>query len=267
MNTQTAPRIDGIPARAMFEQPFTERTRTFLRLEQLFDRAHHAASRKGRWDSYHGAGTVLEILALLNRGDLRSEILKEADRIGQSLRRMADHAAVDTLALEAALKRVEEIRRHLLAGSSPDRALRENDFLTMIGQRLSIPGGTCGFDLPRLQAWMELPASDRLQHVEDWLAQLEPLKQGVCEILALYRESAEPARECASRGFFQHSFQPGAPVCQMLQVFVPEGTGIYPEISGNRQRFTIRFMHLGDLSGQARPVREDVDFGLALCQL
>lgn len=268
MNTQAGvPKIDGAPARAMYEQPFEERIRTLLRMEQLFDRARHAASRKGRWDSFHGAGTILEILDLLNRGDLRGEILKETDGLTNALRRLNHHEGVDPKALEQALARLETIRKRLVDGPTPGRSLRDHEFLAMIRQRLAMPGGTCGFDLPRLQAWMELPANRRLADIEAWLEELEPLESGVNGLLELIRESARPVRESAPRGLYRHHFAEASQSCRMVQIFLPQGSGLFPEISGNRQRFTVRFMQLGSLSGPARPIQEDVDFGIALCQL
>lgn len=268
MNAQASlPRINGAPARAMYEQPFEERIRTFLRMEQLFDRARHTASRKGRWDSFHGAGTILEILDLLNRGDLRREILKETDGLTGALKRLNNHEGVDPGALENALARLDTIRNALVEGESPGKSLRGHEFLSMVRQRLSMPGGTCGFDLPRLQAWMELPAAQRLADLEAWLDELAPLESGVTELLALIRESARPVQESAPGGLYRHHFNEGGQACRMVQIFLPQGSGMFPEISGNRQRFTVRFMQLGTLSGPARPIQEDVDFGIALCQL
>ena len=39
--------------------------------------------------------------------------------------------------------------------------LLEKDWLTAIRSRISIPGGTCEFDLPAYHAWQHLPAEER----------------------------------------------------------------------------------------------------------
>jgi cell division protein ZapD len=252
--------------RVVYEQPLTEQVRSFLRLEHLFRRARHTLSRQSSWDSLNGAETVLELLALLNRGDIRREILKEADRISHALKDYSNHEGVDETRLTGVLENLRTVREELGAGQhSPDRALRENDFLAMIQQRLSIPGGTCGFDLPRLHAWLEQAPDERKPELEAWLNQLAPIEQGIGELLKLIRDSAAEKPHVAVRGFFRHT-PPSEPRCRLIRVTVNEN-GVFPEISGNRHRFTVRFLHLGDLAGQARPLSEDVHFGLALCQL
>ncbi|MDQ2069494.1 cell division protein ZapD [Natronospira bacteriovora] len=253
-------------SRVIYEQPLTEQVRSFLRLEHLFRRARHAVSRQSSWDSLCGAETVLELLALLSRGDIRREVLKEADRIARALKDYSNHEGVDENRLSGVLDRLRSMREHLGAGTvSPDRPLRENDFLAMIQQRRSIPGGSCGFDLPRLHAWLEQPADVRKPDLEAWLEQLAPLENGINELLKLIRGSASENSHVAVRGFFRHT-PPSEPPCRLIRVTVAD-YGIFPEISGNRHRFTIRFLAIGDLAGQARPLSEDVSFGLSLCQL
>ncbi|MCP1726118.1 cell division protein ZapD [Natronospira proteinivora] len=253
-------------ARVTYEQPFNEQIRTFLRLEHLFRRARHAVSRQSAWDSLSGAETVLEILALMGRGDVRRALLKETDRLCQALRDYSHHEGVDKKRLNGVLDQLAIVREGLSAGQmSPDRPLRENDFLAMIQQRLSIPGGTCGFDLPRLHAWLEQSAEDRKPDVEAWLEQLSPIEAAVKEVLKLIRGSAQEEPCTAIRGFYRSNLG-GEPNCRMVRVTIAQ-PGLYPEISGNRHRFTVRFLNLGDLAGQADPVSDDVHFGLALCQL
>ncbi|MEA5444827.1 cell division protein ZapD [Gammaproteobacteria bacterium AB-CW1] len=253
-------------SRIVFEQPFSEQIRTFLRLEHLFRRARHGLSRQSPWDSLSGAETVLEILALLGRGDVRRALLKETDRISQALQDYSHRDGVDETRLAGVLEELRTVRENLGRDQiSPDRPLRENDFLAMIQQRLSIPGGTCGFDLPRLHAWLELAADQRKPELAGWLDQLSPLEDAVRELLQLIRGSAVEQPELAKRGFYMQS-PSGSQDCRMVRVVVREA-GLYPEISGNRHRFTVRFLKLGELAGQAEPVAEDVSFGLALCQL
>jgi len=253
-------------ARVVYEQPFNEQVRTFLRLEHLFRRARHAVSRQSAWDSLSGAEVVLEILAMMSRGDIRRELLKEADRISKALRDYSQHEGVDERRLSGVLERLKDVRESLSAGQvSPDRPLREHDFLAMIQQRMTIPGGTCGFDLPRLHAWLEQSADQRKPDVEAWLDQLSPIEDSVKELLKLIRGSAHEQPVTAVRGFYRHTLS-GEPDCRMVRVSVSV-PGLYPEISGNRHRFTVRFLALGDLSGQAEPLAEDVHFGLSLCQL
>ena len=61
----------------IYEQPLTERVRTFLRLEFLFEQCLYHVGLQSRWDSRAAIAGILEITTLLTRGDVRTEVLKE----------------------------------------------------------------------------------------------------------------------------------------------------------------------------------------------
>jgi cell division protein ZapD len=69
----------------------------------------------------------------------------------------------------------------------------------------------------------------------------------------------------AGGGFFQEALDVQAPA-QLVRVGLPNGSGIYPEVSGHRSRFSIRFMRI-ESKGRPAPVSHDVDFRLTCCVL
>ena len=58
-----------------FEQPLNERTRTFMRVEQLFARCKFFAEKDSAWDSHFALTTLLELIGLASRGDLKRELI------------------------------------------------------------------------------------------------------------------------------------------------------------------------------------------------
>ncbi len=52
---------------------------------------------------------------------------------------------------------------------------------------------------------------------------------------------------------------------QLLQVQLPEGATLYPEISAGKQRFSLRFVELGLLDERGKQSAENVSFHLKLC--
>ncbi|MCL5799202.1 MAG: cell division protein ZapD, partial [Gammaproteobacteria bacterium] len=83
MNTP-APASDEI----VFEHPLGERMRLFLRLEALLLRLHELRQRGGRpLEATLAAQSLLELGELLGRGDVRTEVLKELERLELLLRR------------------------------------------------------------------------------------------------------------------------------------------------------------------------------------
>ena len=75
----------GAARRVEFEQPLTERLRTFLRLEFLYEQARFHMESDADFSSRAVIATLLDIKAILLRGDVRADVLKELERHGQQL--------------------------------------------------------------------------------------------------------------------------------------------------------------------------------------
>ena len=128
----------------------------------------------------------------------------------------------------------------------------------LVRQRLSIPGGCCSFDLPTLHIWLHLPQSHRDAQVETWLASLNPLNQALSLVLDLIRNSAPFRKQTSLNGFYQDNGEDA----DLLRLQLPLDSQLYPQISGHKSRFAIRFMPLDSENGQ---VPERLDFDLACC--
>ncbi|HEY5565890.1 MAG TPA: cell division protein ZapD, partial [Gammaproteobacteria bacterium] len=68
-----------------FEQPLNERMRTFLRLEFLYRQATFHAGDSTDFGARAAVGSLLEILTIVGRGDVRADVLKELDRHAELL--------------------------------------------------------------------------------------------------------------------------------------------------------------------------------------
>ncbi len=260
----------GTRARArvvVYEQPLNERVRTLLRLEMLFRRTRHSLARSTPWDSRAALEGLLEIMAITGRSDLRSEILKELERLAGVLGELASDPRVDQQRLARVLGEMEALVDVLRHGNGRfGDALKDNEFLAAVRQRVAIPGGTCGFDVPALQFWLEQPPELRRGDLEAWLAVFAPVETAAELILRLIRESAVPTRVVAEGGFFQRNLE-GGRLCQMVRVGLPDGQGLYPEVSGGRHRVTVRFLEHDIRGGRPRQTARDVPFDFTCCTL
>ena len=251
----------------VYEQPLNERIRAMLRLEYLIERAAYRLDGPTVWDSRASLEAILDILALLTRADLKAEMIKELERHAATLEGLRGNPGVDSHRLDEIL---EEIRRPLLAlravDNVPGSELRQNELLSVVRQRSSIPAGTCSFDVPTYQYWLERPAEERVSQLSAWLGAFDLVRDAVTLSLRLVRQSARVSREVAAGGFFQRNIDPSVPY-QMIRVVIPASAPWFPEISGGRHRFTVRFM--GSTGPEARPtqVAEDVDFELQCCAM
>ena len=249
-----------------YEQPLNERIRTFLRLEFLFAQAEHSLRGETHWDSRAALASLLDILNLFSRNDLKSEVIKELERQAANLAPLEKLPGVDKQRLNQVLGEMERLIDKLyVTPSQVGQMLRNNEFLCSVKQRSSIPGGTCDFDLPGYHYWLQQPPAKRLADLEAWLGEFATIRDALQLILRQVRESAPPRPVVAPGGFYQQALDTNTPF-QLIRAIVPADTPFFAEISGGKHRFTIRFM---ELKMMERPVQtdRDVKFHLACCAL
>ena len=254
-------------SRVIYEQPLSERMRAFLRLEFLFERARFQLNATDTWASRTAMETIIDVLAVMSRSDLKKELLKELERQSTTLEGLTSNPNVDSVQLEKILGQVRHVLGTLHSGeSTPGFDLRGIELLSAVRQRSSIPAGTCGFDLPAYHFWLQRPAEDRLEDLHEWLSRFDCLCAATGLCLQLVRESAQATREVATGGFFQRTLETSTP-CQMIRVSLPYHAQCYPEISAGRHRFTVRFMLPGRGVGRPSQTDYDVEFDLLCCVL
>ncbi|MEM7277421.1 MAG: cell division protein ZapD [Pseudomonadota bacterium] len=262
---------ENVPSRSAntsngeYEQPLTERLRTFLRLEFLYQQLLFHTENESDWSSRAAISSLLEINAILMRGDVRSEVLKELERQIDTLQRFQSQPGVDNSRLSAILNNLNELREDLQkTGPHFLQDLKDCEFLSAIKHRSAIPGGTCEFDLPDYSFWLRQDYPARLTALNRWIACLRPICDAVMEMMWLTREGAPIEERIAERGMFQYTVNRELP-CRLLRVIVPAGENYYPEISGSQHRFTIRFMTWSDVDSRSVQIAEDINFKFSIC--
>src|SRR5690606_28135325 len=132
----------GVAAPLIYEQPLNERMRTFLRLDYLYNQALYHNEKASQWGSRAAVSSLLDILAITTRGDVRAEVLKEIERHLVQLEGFASKPGVDAARLRALINNLSRLRSALsAAGGSYLQPLRESEFLAAIKHRSAIPGG------------------------------------------------------------------------------------------------------------------------------
>ncbi len=248
-----------------YEQPLNERMRTFMRLEFLYQQLLYNYEFDSSWAARGTISSLLEIMAILTRGDVRGEVHKELDVQIETLKRFQSQPEVDSGRLGTLLANLMTNREEVDAiGTQFIQPLKDCEFLSSIKHRSSSPGGTCEFDLPEFSHWLRQPFPRRQQDMTKWLEAIRPLCDAVTEMLWLIRESAQPTDRTAINGMYQHRMQKDAS-CRVLRVTLPESSKLYPEISGSQHRFTIRFLEWSTIDSRAVQTGHDVKFKLSVC--
>ena len=85
-------------------------------------------------------------------------------------------------------------------------------------------------------------------------------------ILRLIRESSNPRQVTATGGFYQQQLDSGTPV-QLVRVVMPFAADVFPEISGGKHRFTVRFSSQRQTGSRPTQSQDDIRFELQCCGL
>jgi len=249
----------------VFEQPLTERLRTFLRIELLYRQALFPSLAPTDLSTRAAVSSLLEIMIILGRGDTRAEVLNELEHQNDTLAGYQKQREVDLERLNELLSRIEKLRAKLTdAGTTFMNPLKHSDFLNAIKHRSAIPGGTCIFDLPDYGFWLRLPYEERANQFHAWTNTLAPVCDAVTEVLWLTRETTEPEKKTAEGGLYQHRFGQNKGK-KLVRVFLADSARVYPEISAGKHNFAVRFVEWKGIDSPRVEISGDVIFLLALC--
>lgn len=248
----------------LYEYPFNERLRTYLRLEQLFRRLGELIARTHPLDHHFALVTMFEVMDVAARADLKADVLKDLERHKHQFDAYRGNPSISEAALDAVTAQLDHCFAALNAQTGKaGQALTENDWLMSIRSRVGIPGGTCGFDLPAYYAWQHHGPEQRQNDLHHWAATLAPLADSVYLLLRLLRDSGMPQKVAADRGQFQQNLPPGR-TFQLLRLRIDPALGLVPEISGNRLIVSVRLMRQEE-GGKLVASQEDAAFELTLC--
>ncbi|HEY2037589.1 MAG TPA: cell division protein ZapD [Steroidobacteraceae bacterium] len=250
----------------IFEQPLNERMRTFLRLDFLYSQALYHNETGSQWGTRAAVTSLIDILAIITRSDVRSDALKELERQLTSLGEFQSKPGVDTNRLKALITNLTRLRSELVnnAGVANLQPLKDSEFLNAIKHRSSIPGGTCEFDLPDYLYWLSQPDEIRVRAFNQWLTLLRPLCDAVSELIWLIRQNGRTRQETAQGGNFTITFDRENPL-QLLRIVLPASMGLYPEVSGSHHRCNMRFLSWKGVGERATQADSDVKFLLTCC--
>lgn len=248
----------------VYEYPFNERIRTLLRLESLHRKFTFFLQQESFLQHHVALTTMFEMLEVVGRGDLKSDLLQELERQKNVLYSYQSNPAVESAALQSILTEIEQVSAALsgMQGKTGQH-IKENDWLMAIRGRAAIPGGACEFDLPSYYAWQQQPANQRYENLSAWYAPLMPFFNAVEMVIRLLRESIHLSKQMtAVAGNFQLPLH--GKHYQMARLVLDPVLGAVPEISANKYVLMIRFVSQGTET-RVKTCDADIPFQLILC--
>jgi len=254
LNTQT-----------IYEFPLNERIRVFMRLEQLFQQLSHFMTGSSIFDKRAAINTLLDILTIFGRSDLKSELIKELERHAKVLGHLSSSQDVDNQKLQTILAELGQASRNLYNTTGKVGAsVLESGLFQSISQRSAIPGGSCSFDLPAFHYWLEQSQEEQQKDLDQWMQPFADIRIAIDLVLGFIRQSSMPKQEIAQAGFFQLALDQSHPV-QILRVGIPVSVHSFAEISGGKHRFSIRFLKPSNDENRPVQTKDDISFTLSRC--
>lgn len=244
----------------LYEFPLNEKIRTYLRIEHLLNRLDHQCGHNEQWAILDFFSALFAILDIIERGDLKSDLLKDLEKHEKQLVAWAQHPSVNNDALQQLLSSVVEMSSRLMSSNKLGQSLRDDKFLASIKQRFSIPGGSCCFDLPHMHQWLNQSLDTIKQNQQAWLNELDILQTVVELDLRMVREKANFKACQAEAGLYQDTVEN----VELLRIKLPEDNPYYPTVSGHKNRFAIRFMQ-NDNQQNKSACQHALNFNLATC--
>lgn len=248
-----------------YEHPLSERIRTLLRLEDLFNRIDFFSTKESAYEHHASLMALFEVLEITNRADIKSDLLQELERQKLILEMLRKNPDVSEEALDSVLNDIKVTFREML--DFPGKVgehLRGNDWLMAIKQRIGIPGGCCVFDLPSYHYWLNLDPVHRHEDLNEWLSPFQPIRNAFKIVLLLLRKSGRTLRVVANQGVFQHNGSEYS--AQMLRINLSDQLPCVPEISANKYALNIRFIPTQSVQ-KNRVYEGDVTFEITFCNL
>lgn len=261
-----SPKASGYDGAAviLYEYPFNERIRTYLRLEHLFRRISLLVPREHPFDHHFALVTLFEIMDVGARADLKSDVMKDLEKQKTALSAYRGNPAIAEGVLDQIIGQLDGCFEAL--NKQPGKAgqsLTDNEWLMSIRSRIGIPGGTCEFDLPGYYAWQQLDPARRQADLAGWASTLGSLAESIHMLLKLLRDSGVSQKVMATNGSLQQTLPPGR-TFQLLRLRIDPELNLVPEISGNRLMVSVRLMK-HEPAERLHASSESVPFELALC--
>ncbi|EIU7556431.1 MULTISPECIES: cell division protein ZapD [Providencia] len=241
-----------------YEYPMNEKIRSWLRLETLLSQIYELSNITSYSSGIAFFRSVSELIEILDRGEVRSELIKELEKQRTRLSNWAEAPNADNELISSLLEQLSGKISHLMSAPRFGHHLRTDKIISMVRQRLSIPGGCCSFDLPTLQLWLNIPQVERDKAINGWLQSIEPLNDALKTVLTLIRQSGKFEVRESNNGFYQDSVEGK----ELLRIKLSTEYLIYPQISGHKTRFALRFLHIDSENGILPDV---INFELSCC--
>tara|TARA_R110002110_G_scaffold121431_2_gene297245 strand:- start:81997 stop:82767 length:771 start_codon:yes stop_codon:yes gene_type:complete len=250
----------------IYEFPLNEKIRTLLRLEQQFICFRDCLARSQAYDAYSAITILVEIYKLLEYSAADKVLLEEQLKYHRSLERLTQTPSIDVVALNNVLAKIKSSTEALKNFNFSQVAFMQHELFKSYTNRMPLPGGTMCFDTPLLHYWLQQSTSQHQEYCESWIAEFQPVENGLLLLLHLLRQCHYPKSVVSKYGQFKQPLKQPHDV-QLIKIEYDNALAVYPQFSGDKHRVNIQFFD-GCLEQRThKTTHQDIPFELTLCSL
>ncbi len=248
----------------IYDQPMNELIRACLRLEQLFQQVDHQLIDMTVLGSRNIITTIINLLCILDRPDLKAKLAKELSVHQANLARYSELPEIDKEKLNHLTSELNKHSRSLIDSNGKiGHRLRDYELLNTLRLHIASPGGGCSFDLPLYHNWLQQPTTSRQQCINDWLGDFHQIREVVHLILDLIRKNSKVEQKTAINGFYQELLDPKVSL-SMVRIGIDPSIKAYPETSISRHFLGVRFYN-PDIIKRPAQFSGNLPFWIAFC--
>ena len=246
---------------SVYEEPVVERVRKFIKIETLFNKIIYFKDKEDRNESFVAIQLLCELYELLNRSDIKSELIREIETQNTYFKKIQKIPEADNNKLNSVLEKQSVLLDllHNIKSNHLDFLSQDVLFKTILkNYRSSIQPASVDFWLSRDTTW-------KSNNLNLWLEPLLFVKKSIDFILELVRKSGNFQDRLAERGFYIEKLDPQKNIL-LVRIILTADLYYYPQISVGKQRLNIMFM-TKDENNNLIQYQEDVQFILTTCSL
>lgn len=229
-----------------------------LKLERLFLAIDEACQDTNVIVHHYALRNIIEILALIEKPELKSRFLKEFMRIEHILNKSQGNIS-NTLYAELFIQ-LQDLGQ--LSGRFGE-TIHQDPFLQSVNLAQTIQHHDCELYAPQLFLWLESEASRRKNDLKHWLTLLRTLYNTVIIYLALLRETATFETIAMYNSFYQRSL-PTKTVHHIILLRMNKHCGLIPRMQVGHHGLNLRLCEANSMS-EVPHIETTIELGI--CQL
>jgi cell division protein ZapD len=234
-----------------YEFPLNEKTRKFLRLEEIFLKADSQLASRMQFISYNLFETLLNLMATASRSDLKIELIQEIERQRGKVDKLASTKKNILILLQ--LKKL----RNMLEKSSikPGFYFGTDKFLQEIKARSDSPFGILSTDFPEMQLWLQKQTPEsRRAYFKDKFLPFESIKLSINYLNDILRKSTIMNRHKITNDRYEVKLD-STQKNDLVVVEILRSPGLIPTLSSNKYAININFNSINkSINKNSRPV-------------